>query len=88
MTKTTITPVFFRSGGRGAQELRTVRLIPDYVVVAEGSVLIEVGQTRVLCNATIEQGVPAWLRNSGRGWVYGGVWHVAARDPDPHSARV
>ncbi len=35
----------------------------------EGSVLIEVGNTRVLCNATIEQGVPAWLRNSGRGWV-------------------
>jgi len=37
--------------------------------VAEGSVLIEVGHTRVLCNATVEQGVPAWLRNSGRGWV-------------------
>ncbi len=37
--------------------------------VAEGSVLIEVGHTRVLCNATIEQGVPGWLRNSGRGWV-------------------
>ena len=37
--------------------------------MAEGSVLIEVGHTRVLCNATIEQGVPAWLRNSGRGWV-------------------
>ena len=35
----------------------------------EGSVLIEVGHTRVLCNATIEQGVPVWLRNSGRGWV-------------------
>ncbi len=36
---------------------------------AEGSVLIEAGNTRVLCNATIEQGVPGWLRNSGRGWV-------------------
>jgi len=35
----------------------------------EGSVLIEAGNTRVLCNATIEQGVPGWLRNSGRGWV-------------------
>ena len=35
----------------------------------EGSVLIEAGNTRVLCNATIEQGVPSWLRNSGRGWV-------------------
>jgi ribonuclease PH len=37
--------------------------------MAEGSVLIEFGNTRVLCNATIEQGVPGWLRNSGRGWV-------------------
>jgi ribonuclease PH len=37
--------------------------------MAEGSVLIEVGNTRVVCNATVEQGVPAWMRNSGRGWV-------------------
>lgn len=40
-----------------------------YVATAEGSVLIEAGNTRVLCNATIETGVPGWLRNSGRGWV-------------------
>jgi ribonuclease PH len=40
-----------------------------YVATAEGSVLIESGNTRVLCNATIETGVPGWLRNSGRGWV-------------------
>jgi ribonuclease PH len=39
------------------------------VRTAEGSVLVELGQTRVLCNATVEQGVPSWLRNSGRGWV-------------------
>jgi len=39
------------------------------VAAAEGSVLIELGNTRVLCNATVEQSVPAWLRNSGRGWV-------------------
>jgi ribonuclease PH len=60
---------FFRAGGRAANALRDLRLTSDYVAVAEGSVLIECGQTRVLCNATIEQGVPAWLRNSGRGWV-------------------
>jgi ribonuclease PH len=60
---------FYRGGGRAANMLRELRLIPDYVAVAEGSVLVECGQTRVLCNATIEQGVPAWLRNSGRGWV-------------------
>jgi ribonuclease PH len=60
---------FFRNGGRGVAELRPVRLTPDYVQVSEGSVLIEAGHTRVLCNATVEQGVPAWMRNSGRGWV-------------------
>ena len=49
--------------------MRPVKLTRDFVAVAEGSVLIEVGHTRVLCNATIDQGVPAWLRNSGRGWV-------------------
>src|SRR6201996_7214521 len=59
----------FRSGGRGATEARELRLTPGFVATAEGSVLIEVGHTRVLCNATIEQGVPGWMRNSGRGWV-------------------
>jgi ribonuclease PH len=49
--------------------MRTVRLTPGYVQVPEGSVLIEVGHTRVLCNVSVEQGVPAWMRNSGRGWV-------------------
>lgn len=49
--------------------MRPVLLTPHFVKMAEGSVLIEVGNTRVLCNATLEQGVPGWLRNSGRGWV-------------------
>ena len=44
-------------------------MTPGYVGTAEGSVLIELGNTRVLCNATIEAGVPGWMRNSGRGWV-------------------
>jgi len=60
---------FFRVAGRGLSQLRPVRLTTGYVATAEGSVLIEVGNTRVLCNATVDQGVPAWLRNSGRGWV-------------------
>ncbi|MGI4852710.1 MAG: ribonuclease PH [Janthinobacterium lividum] len=59
----------FRSAGRAAHALRPVRLLPDFVATAEGSVLIEVGNTRVLCNATVEQSVPGWLRNSGKGWV-------------------
>jgi ribonuclease PH len=59
----------FRSEGRGADAGRGLRLTPGFVQTAEGSVLIEVGHTRVLCNATIESGVPGWMRNSGRGWV-------------------
>ena len=59
----------FRSGGRTADQARPLRLIPDFVGTAEGSVLIEVGFTRVLCNATVENGVPGWMRNSGRGWI-------------------
>src|ERR1700722_18465172 len=59
----------FRGNGRGAHAARPLRLTPGFVATAEGSVLIEVGHTRVLCNASIEQGVPAWMRNSGRGWV-------------------
>ena len=44
-------------------------MTPGFVATAEGSVLIEVGYTRVLCNASIEPTVPGWLRNSGKGWV-------------------
>jgi len=59
----------YRGDQRAAHALRPVRMTPDFVATAEGSVLIEVGHTRVLCNATIEQGVPGWIRNSGKGWV-------------------
>src|ERR1700729_166683 len=59
----------FRPDGRAADELRPVRFTPGFVATAEGSVLVETGNTRVLCNATIETGVPGWMRNSGRGWV-------------------
>jgi ribonuclease PH len=61
--------VFFRPGGRGANQMRPLTLTPGYVQTAEGSILVSLGNTRVLTNATIEQGVPSWLRNSGRGWV-------------------
>src|SRR5215471_6705004 len=60
---------FFRPGGRAHNQLRPLTLALGFVQTAEGSVLIEAGNTRVHCNATIEQGVPGWLRNSGRGWV-------------------
>src|SRR4030081_846098 len=69
MSVTTPTPQLFRPDNRAADALRPIRIAPHYVAMAEVSVLIESGNTRVLCNATIEQGVPGWLRNSGRGWV-------------------
>jgi ribonuclease PH len=61
--------VSYRSGGRATDAGRPLKLTPGFVATAEGSVLIEVGHTRVLCNATVESGVPGWMRNSGRGWV-------------------
>src|SRR5438309_9530817 len=69
MSVTTPTPQVFRPDHRSADALRSIRITPHYVAMAEGSVRFESGNTRVLCNATIEQGVPGCLRNSGRGWV-------------------
>ena len=59
----------FRPGQRLADQLRVTRITPGYVSTPEGSVLIEAGNTRVLCNATVDTGVPGWMRNSGKGWV-------------------
>jgi len=58
-----------RAGGRKAEELRPVRLTRGYTRHAEGSVLVEFGETRVLCTASVEGRVPAFLRDKGRGWV-------------------
>jgi len=49
--------------------MRPVNIIPDFIHTAEGSCLIEVGNTRVICTASIEETVPHFLRNSGKGWV-------------------
>src|SRR6202011_3277666 len=54
---------------RNASEMRPVTVTTDYLLTAEGSVLIEVGNTRVLCAASIEDTVPGFLRGSGKGWV-------------------
>ena len=61
--------MYYRSDNRAPDQLRTVTIHADYVSTAEGSVLIEVGNTRVICTASIEESVPAFLRNSGKGWV-------------------
>jgi ribonuclease PH len=50
-------------------QLRPLKITKDYLLTAEGSVLIELGNTRVLCTASIEESVPTFLRNSGKGWV-------------------
>lgn len=58
-----------RADGRAPDELRPVKLTPDFIQTAEGSVLIEAGQTRVIVTATIEDGVPSFLKGSSKGWV-------------------
>lgn len=58
-----------RPRGRAPDQLRTVRFTRHYTRHAEGSVLVEFGDTKVLCTATVEGSVPSFLRNSGQGWV-------------------
>jgi ribonuclease PH len=58
-----------RPGDRRPSELRPLRITPDFVRTADGSVLIELGGTRVLCSAQIINGVPGWKRGSGEGWL-------------------
>lgn len=62
-------PTTLRADGRAANQLRATRIVPDYLATAEGSVLIEAGNTRVLCAATVEDSVPGFLRGTGKGWV-------------------
>ncbi len=58
-----------RPSNRAANELRAIKITPHFTVHAEGSVLIECGNTRVLCNASVENNVPPHKRGSGEGWV-------------------
>ncbi len=60
---------FERTDGRALDQLRAVKITPGYLPYAEGSVLIEMGQTRVVCAASIDERVPSFLRNSGQGWI-------------------
>ena len=64
-----MTNMFFRSDNRTPDQMRPVNIMADYISTAEGSVLIEVGNTRVICTASVEEGVPAWMHNSGKGWI-------------------
>src|SRR4029450_3795642 len=58
-----------RSDNRSAMDLRPTRITPHYLMHAEGSTLIEVGRTRVICTASVEDRVPPFLRGTGKGWV-------------------
>jgi ribonuclease PH len=58
-----------RAGGRGAEQLRTLRITRGYTNYAEGSVLVEMGETRVLCTASVEEGVPPFMKGRGEGWL-------------------
>ncbi len=60
---------FQRSDGRAPDQLRPVELIPNYLQHAEGSALIKMGNTWVLCAASVEDRLPRWMQNSGHGWI-------------------
>ena len=58
-----------RPDGRAADELRPITFERDYTEMAAGSVLVTFGKTRVLCTASVDEDVPRWMRNTGKGWV-------------------
>ncbi len=58
-----------RTDGRKPNQLRTLKITPSYIKTADGSVLIEMGDTKVICTAKLEERVPPFLRNSGKGWI-------------------
>ena len=79
-----------RASGRAADQLRPVVLEVDFSKYAEGSCLARFGDTHVLCAATVEQRVPAWMRDSGRGWVtaeYGMLPRATNTRTDREAAR-
>ncbi|MDP9267204.1 MAG: ribonuclease PH [Acidobacteriota bacterium] len=61
--------MFYRSDKRAPDQMRPVNIVPDFISTAEGSALIEIGNTRVICTASIEESVPTFLRNRGKGWI-------------------
>ncbi len=79
-----------RPSGRAANRLREISLQPGYSKYAEGSCLARFGDTHVLCTATVEQRLPSWLRDSGRGWVtaeYGMLPRATTSRTDREAAR-
>jgi ribonuclease PH len=58
-----------RANNRAPDEMRAIKLTPGFMPYAEGSCLVETGSTRVICSATLEEGVPRWMQGRGKGWV-------------------
>lgn len=77
-----------RSDGRNRDQIRQAKIIPDFISQAEGSVLIELGKTRVICTATVDDGVPTFLKGTGKGWVTGeyGMLPRATEERTPREA--
>lgn len=61
--------MIFRSDNRSPEQMRPVNIIPDFISTAEGSALIEIGNTRVICTASVDETVPGFLKGAGKGWV-------------------
>src|SRR5437868_101393 len=61
--------MIYRSDNRAPDQMRPVNIIPEFISTAEGSALIEVGNTRVICTASVEEAVPQFLRNTGKRWI-------------------
>ena len=79
-----------RPSSRTPDELRTIEIIPDFLPHAEGSCLIKCGNTHVICTASVEEKVPGWMRNTGKGWVtaeYGMLPRSTGQRMDREAAR-
>ena len=61
--------MIYRSDNRTPEQMRPVNIVPDFISTAEGSVLIEVGNTRVICTASVEESVPKFMSGRGKGWI-------------------
>ena len=61
--------MIFRSDKRSPEQMRPVNIIPEFITTAEGSALIEIGNTRVICTASVEETVPPFLKGAGKGWI-------------------
>ncbi len=61
--------MFYRSDNRAPEQMRPVKITPEFISTAEGSVLIELGNTRVICTASVEEAVPQFIKGAGKGWI-------------------